>query len=68
MARESRKDEIEKLEREVADLQRLARPDIPSADLERASRRSRRNCATIFTSTWAPGSARFWRAIRSVPT
>jgi len=35
MARESRKAEIEKLERELADLQRMARPDIPSAELER---------------------------------
>jgi acetyl-CoA carboxylase carboxyl transferase subunit alpha len=35
MARESRKDEIEKLERELADLQRMARPDIPSAELDR---------------------------------
>jgi acetyl-CoA carboxylase carboxyl transferase subunit alpha len=35
MARESRKDEIEKLERELADLQRMTRPDIPSAELER---------------------------------
>jgi acetyl-CoA carboxylase carboxyl transferase subunit alpha len=35
MARESRKQEIEKLERELADLQRMARPDIPSAELER---------------------------------
>jgi acetyl-CoA carboxylase carboxyl transferase subunit alpha len=35
MARESRKEEIEKLERELADLQRMTRPDIPSADLDR---------------------------------
>jgi len=35
MARETRKQEIEKLERELADLQRMARPDIPSAELER---------------------------------
>ena len=35
MARDSRKQEIEKLERELADLQRMARPDIPSAELER---------------------------------
>src|ERR1700693_3254503 len=35
MARESRKDEIERLERELADLQRMARPDIPSAELDR---------------------------------
>ena len=35
MARESRKDEIARLERELADLQQMARPDIPSADLER---------------------------------
>jgi acetyl-CoA carboxylase carboxyl transferase subunit alpha len=35
MARESRKAEIEKLERELADLQRMARPDIPSTELDR---------------------------------
>jgi acetyl-CoA carboxylase carboxyl transferase subunit alpha len=35
MARESRKQEIERLERELADLQRMARPEIPSADLDR---------------------------------
>jgi acetyl-CoA carboxylase carboxyl transferase subunit alpha len=35
MARESRKDEIARLERELADLQQMARPDIPSADLDR---------------------------------
>jgi len=35
MARESRKDEIAKLERELADLQQMARPDIPSAELDR---------------------------------
>jgi acetyl-CoA carboxylase carboxyl transferase subunit alpha len=35
MARESRKLEIEKLERELADLQRMARPQVPSEDLER---------------------------------
>ena len=35
MARESRKEEIERLERELADLQRMARPEIPSADLDR---------------------------------
>jgi acetyl-CoA carboxylase carboxyl transferase subunit alpha len=35
MKRDSRKKEIEKLEREVADLQRMARPEIPSGDLER---------------------------------
>ncbi len=35
MARESRKAEIERLERELADLQRMARPEIPSADLDR---------------------------------
>ena len=29
------KDEIEKLERELADLQRMARPEIPSAELDR---------------------------------
>jgi acetyl-CoA carboxylase carboxyl transferase subunit alpha len=30
-----RKNEIEKLERELADLQRLSRPDVPSAELDR---------------------------------
>jgi acetyl-CoA carboxylase carboxyl transferase subunit alpha len=35
MARETRKQEIEKLERELADLQRMARPEIPSAELDR---------------------------------
>src|SRR5271167_4906353 len=35
MKRNSRKQEIEKLEREVADLQRLATPGIPSGDLDR---------------------------------
>ncbi len=35
MARESRKDEIDKLERELADLQQMARPDIPSEELDR---------------------------------
>jgi acetyl-CoA carboxylase carboxyl transferase subunit alpha len=35
MKRESQKDEIEKLRREVEDLQRLARPEIPVADVER---------------------------------
>jgi acetyl-CoA carboxylase carboxyl transferase subunit alpha len=35
MPRESRKSEIEKLERELADLQRMTRPDIPSAELDR---------------------------------
>src|SRR6202162_4619763 len=35
MARESRKQEIERLERELADLQRMARPEIPSAELDR---------------------------------
>jgi acetyl-CoA carboxylase carboxyl transferase subunit alpha len=35
MARESRKNEIEKLERELADLQRMTRPNVPSADLDR---------------------------------
>ena len=35
MKRDSRKEEIEKLQREVEDLQRLARPDVPSGDLER---------------------------------
>jgi acetyl-CoA carboxylase carboxyl transferase subunit alpha len=35
MARESRKDEIEKLERELVDLQRMTRPNVPSAELDR---------------------------------
>ena len=35
MKRNSRTDEIEKLEREVADLQRLARSEVPSGDLDR---------------------------------
>src|SRR5580704_17018017 len=35
MAREARKTENEKLERELADLQRMTRPDIPSAELDR---------------------------------
>jgi acetyl-CoA carboxylase carboxyl transferase subunit alpha len=35
MAKESRKEEIEKLERELADLQRMSRPDVPSAELDR---------------------------------
>jgi acetyl-CoA carboxylase carboxyl transferase subunit alpha len=35
MARESRKNDIEKLERELADLQRMTRPNVPSADLDR---------------------------------
>jgi len=35
MKKDSRKDEIEKLERELADLQRMARPEVPSADLDR---------------------------------
>jgi acetyl-CoA carboxylase carboxyl transferase subunit alpha len=35
MARDSRKSDIEKLERELADLQRMARPEVPSADLDR---------------------------------
>jgi acetyl-CoA carboxylase carboxyl transferase subunit alpha len=35
MARESRKDEIARLERELADLQQMARPDIPSEQLDR---------------------------------
>ncbi|MBZ5662019.1 MAG: acetyl-CoA carboxylase carboxyltransferase subunit alpha [Acidobacteriia bacterium] len=35
MKRDSPKDEIEKLRREVEDLQRLARPEIPAADVER---------------------------------
>ncbi len=33
--RENPKDEIEKLQREVEDLQRLARPEVPTGDLER---------------------------------
>jgi acetyl-CoA carboxylase carboxyl transferase subunit alpha len=35
MPRETRKSEIEKLERELADLQRMTRPDIPAAELDR---------------------------------
>ncbi len=35
ITRHTRKQEIEKLEREVADLQRMARPGIPEGDLER---------------------------------
>jgi len=35
MAQDSRKEEIEKLERELADLQRMTRPDVPSAELDR---------------------------------
>jgi acetyl-CoA carboxylase carboxyl transferase subunit alpha len=35
MARQSKKDEIEKLERDLADLQRMARPEIPSDQLDR---------------------------------
>lgn len=35
MARDTRKEQLEKLEREVADLQRMKRPNIPSADLDR---------------------------------
>jgi acetyl-CoA carboxylase carboxyl transferase subunit alpha len=35
MKRESQNDEIEKLRREVEDLQRLARPEIPAADVDR---------------------------------
>ena len=35
MARDPRKDEIEKLERELADLQRMTRPQIPTAELDR---------------------------------
>jgi len=35
MTRESRKEEIAKLERELADLQRMTRPEVPSADLDR---------------------------------
>jgi acetyl-CoA carboxylase carboxyl transferase subunit alpha len=35
ITRDTRKQEIEKLEREVADLQRMARPGIPEGDLER---------------------------------
>jgi acetyl-CoA carboxylase carboxyl transferase subunit alpha len=35
MKKDSRKVDIEKLERELADLQRMARPEVPSADLDR---------------------------------
>jgi len=35
MAQDARKEEIDKLERELADLQRLTRPDVPSAELDR---------------------------------
>ena len=35
MTRETRKNELEKLERELADLQRMTRPNIPSAELSR---------------------------------
>jgi acetyl-CoA carboxylase carboxyl transferase subunit alpha len=35
MPSESRKNEIEKLERELADLQRMTRPEVPSAELDR---------------------------------
>jgi acetyl-CoA carboxylase carboxyl transferase subunit alpha len=35
MAREPRKGEIEKLERELADLQSMSRPNVPSAELDR---------------------------------
>jgi acetyl-CoA carboxylase carboxyl transferase subunit alpha len=35
MARISRKDEIERLERELTDLQHMTRPNVPSADLDR---------------------------------
>ena len=35
MKKDSRKDEIDKLRREVEDLQRLARPDVPAGDLDR---------------------------------
>src|SRR5712675_1117452 len=35
MKTDNRKQELEKLEREVEDLQRLARPEVPSPDLER---------------------------------
>src|SRR6202162_2015046 len=35
MSRESRKNEMEKLERELADLQSMTRTDVPSADLDR---------------------------------
>jgi acetyl-CoA carboxylase carboxyl transferase subunit alpha len=35
MVRESRKGEIDKLERELADLQRMTRPNVPSAELDR---------------------------------
>lgn len=35
MKRDTRKEEIDRLQREVEDLQRLARPDVPSSDLDR---------------------------------
>ena len=35
MKKDSRKDEIEKLERELADLQRMARPEVPTSELDR---------------------------------
>jgi len=35
MPRDPRKDEIEKLERELADLQRMTRPQVPTAELDR---------------------------------
>ncbi|HEX4643039.1 MAG TPA: acetyl-CoA carboxylase carboxyltransferase subunit alpha [Candidatus Acidoferrales bacterium] len=35
MKKDSRKDDIEKLERELADLQRMARPEVPTAELDR---------------------------------
>src|SRR5579863_8545790 len=35
MARDTRKGDIEKLEREVSDLQRMARPDVPNEELDR---------------------------------
>lgn len=35
MKKDSRKDEIERLERELADLQRMARPEVPTGELDR---------------------------------
>jgi acetyl-CoA carboxylase carboxyl transferase subunit alpha len=35
MPQDTRKDDIEKLERELADLQRMARPEVPTAELDR---------------------------------
>ena len=64
----SRKEEIERLQREVEDLQRLAGPDIPSGESRPSARARCAIAAASFTSTSAPGSALFWRAIRSAPT